>query len=706
MVMPQQKVSQIPSQMQMTNTSSASLMASEQFRSDTVAWVNKHFTDCKNNRLPYDNSWKVNIAFYLGKQYVQINPYTRSAELMPMSGGKRPRLVINLVRRAIRMELANLLSQKPSVSVIPASIDNRDYFAAQAGTSIWDNFYRTNKVSAHIRDAQWWTRLTGTGYLKVYWNPNSVDKLNNMKGDIVLQVVNPFDIYVPDITILDIEDQPYVIHTQLKPLDWLYFTYPDRADEISAEISKSSNTTSTENIVNNSIFSPGANSLVGNVNKSPMDQIFVKEVWIKPNQLRRFPKGGILTIVNDQLVDYWEGWPYEHGMYPFVKFDNINSGRYYTDSIINDLLAPQKSVNAIHNSILENVRWLASPRYVFQQGSLDPTKITTDPSQHIGYIPGFDKPDQLVPAQMPGYAAQELERLAQEIAHLSGDIGSSNNAVPPGVTAATAISYLQELGNSLYSSSASSIENGIEKLARMVLSLVRQYWTVPRMIRVSGPSAEFDIRTFQGSDLSANSDIVVEAGSALPSSKAARQAFILDMMKLGFIEPKQGLAILDVGGINKITEQLEVDSAQIQRENMRMSAITEEMLMQHQQLQQQMMMVNPQAFMDANGQPLQPPPMIPVNSWDDDLAHIQGHNNWRKSADFESASPVTKQIAEEHIKMHMQALIDKTLQGQQMVPNNPSVQGGQPAPPQQGNGNNNQFPNDGMSQSSQNGQIG
>jgi hypothetical protein len=63
----------------------------------------------------------------------------------------------------------------------------------------------------------------------------------------------------------------------------------------------------------------------------------------------------------------------------------------------------------------------------------------------------------------------------------------------------------------------------------------------------------------------------VESMSALPTSKAAKQAFVMDLFKLGIINPQDGLQVLDIGGIEKVIDTYLVDQRQAQRENLKMS---------------------------------------------------------------------------------------------------------------------------------------
>jgi hypothetical protein len=90
--------------------------------------------ECKRNRTQVEAQWNLNLAFYAGKQNV-------SSMISPLAGGRlsptkapywRSRAVFNHIRPLMRTELAKLTSQKPTVTVVPASNDDADIFAAEA----------------------------------------------------------------------------------------------------------------------------------------------------------------------------------------------------------------------------------------------------------------------------------------------------------------------------------------------------------------------------------------------------------------------------------------------------------------------------------------------------------------------------------------------------------------------------------------------
>jgi hypothetical protein len=297
------------------------------------------------------------------------------------------------------------------------------------------------------------------------------------------------------------------------------------------------------------------------------------------------------------------------------------------------------------------------------------------------YRPGFQAPVPIPLQEIPSYVIQELERIKTDMDEISGQHEVSRGQTPPGVTAATAISYLQEQDDSKLSHTFDAVEECLEKVAYMTLNYVHQYWDTPRMVKITGEDGSFDVMAFQGSELAGNTDIRVEAGSSLPTSKAAKQAFIMDLMKMGFIDPTKGLEVMEIGGINKIYEQVQVDVRQAQRENLKMAQATaelmqqneEEQLMQYVQspqgqsaIQQGLLMEGPNGdLLDATPtlQGMEPTPvalplLVPVNNWDDHRIHIERHNAYRKSQAFENLPPEAKSLFDQHVQGHVAAIME------------------------------------------------
>jgi hypothetical protein len=599
------------------------------------------FNQCQQDRMAQERQWYLNLAFYYGNQHVQFRQTqgTQFDLYTPKAPYYRVRMVVNQVRMIVRKEISRLTAQKPNAFVIPASTEDADVFAAQAGEQIWDSLSRTLKVNRVLRDAVFWQATCGVGYIKTYWDESKKDPDNpDQPGFISINNVSPFHIFVPDLMLSDIEDQPYIIHAQVKNNSWVQQAYGLDA--------------STEKFesVDDALY----NVMGINRNDRKKDQSIILEIWVKPGYLPELPNGGMFTLAGSQVVQGFDSWPYEHGQYPISKLDAVPTGKFYRSSVVEDLIPLQKELNRSRGQLIESKNRMSKPQLLAQKGAVDPKKITTEPGQVIQYEVGFDPPQPLPLQGLPSYVTEEINRLYTDLSDLSGQHEVSNGSTPPGVTAATAISFLQEQDESLIAGHYTSIEEAIEKVAGQTLTYVKMYWTEERTVKIVGIDGTFDAQTFKGADLRDNADIRVEAGSALPTSRAAKQAFIMDLMKMNFISPEEGLETMEVGGLNRIYDRIQVDKRQAQRENLKMRVITQQDMEQH---QQEFAMQNPEAVKDPNsGLNLVPPLLVPVHTYDNHELHIQVHNDYRKSQNFESADPVVKAIFEEHVKQHMEAV--------------------------------------------------
>lgn len=579
--------------------------AARKMHDDIVTWARQNYRAIRNARTVIERQWYLNMAFYFGKQNV-VPLKTGSSSVgggvgrlyTPPAPYWRSRPVINRIRPTVRHELATLTNNKPNASITPASAEDRDMFAAMAGEQIWENLYNEKKMKFIIRRAMWWTLICGNGFTKAYWDANLGKVVNpatgEKEGDMVFTSETPFHILVPDFREEELENQPFLIHAQTKSPDWVKANFKTALDGTNIN----PNTGEANDILEESFL-----NLTGTQSLAKQHSVLVMEVWIKPGGSAMFPEGAFFTLVGDKIVQGQQGLPYSHKKFPFAKFDHIPAGKFYSDSSIVDLIPLQKEFNRTRGQIIEAKNRMSKPQLIAPRGSVDAGKITSEPGQVIFFTPGFDPPKPLQLQSLPQYVLDEIDRIIVDWNDISGQHDVSRGQAPPGVTAATAISYLQERDQSNLSPTFDSLEEGIEKMARMALVYAHDFWTTDRLVKITGPDGSFDVMTFKGSDIGDNVDIRIEAGSALPVSKAAKQALIMDLMKMGFIDPKKGLEVMDMGGITQIYAQLQVDQKQAQRENLRMSKVTPEMMQEWQMTAMQTEMLSPDSQLAMQADP-------------------------------------------------------------------------------------------------------
>ncbi len=606
-----------------------------------MSWFNK----CKNERISQERQWYLNLAFYRGNQFVQFKGQGANTPFdlyTPPAPKWRVRITINQVRKIVRKEISRLTAQKPNAYVVPSTIEDADVFAAQAGEQIWESLWRRLKFNRILRQVVFWQANCGVGFIKTWWDEDKKDPDNPQQpGDICIESVSPFYIFVPDLMQEDLESQPYIIQAQVRSNSWIKQNYGIDSGDMALE----------------SVDDQLQQVMGTQRNQSKKEQSTILEIWVKPNYIPELPNGGMFIIAANQVVSGFDRWPYDHEQYPFAKVDGIPSGIFYPAAITEDLIPLQQELNRSRGQLIEAKNRMSKPQLMAEKGSVDAKRITTEPGLLIEYRIGSAPPQPLPLQNLPAYVTDEINRLYDDMADLSGQHEVSNGATPPGVTAATAISFLQEQDESLIAPHYSSLEEGIEKVAAQSLVLVKMYWTEERTVKVTSLEGNFDVQTFKGASLRSNTDIRVESGSALPTSRAAKQALIMDMMKMGFIPPEKGLELMEIGGLNRLYEQIQTDKRQAQRENLKMRSMTPELMKAHNEawlggldsaIQEKML--DPDSELK-----LTPPLVIPVHTYDNHAVHIEEHNRYRKSQAFEAADDTVKALFEEHVKQHIEA---------------------------------------------------
>ena len=604
------------SQMEPQQTTLSTLLGQDKSEEQLLNFVTTAYKQIKSRRSSTERQWYINLAFYFGRQYVAVQTVSTANNTfrlyVPPAPPWRVRLTINRIRPTVRKELASLFGQKPRFTVVPATTEDTDLVAARAGEQIFDWVYDSKHVYTATKQAGWWACNTGTGFIKTYWNPDSHDKLSDQKGDICIEAVTPFNIFVPDFRAVDIEQQPYVIHASTQTKDWVKQNWPSIKGDLPG---------TTEAILDDSYLN------ISGARKPSSEQILVLECWIKPRMLGILPKGGCITVVGGHIAQVVKEYPYKHGMYPFAKLENIPSGKFYGESMVTDLIPVQKEYNRTRSQIVESKNMMGKPKLLASRGSVDASKITSEPGQVVFYQPGYPAPVPLTMPELPGYIMEQVQQLENDINDLSG-IRDPGTSVPSG-TSATALSFLQEQDDAMLADTTDSLEAAIEKTGALVLSYANQYWDQPRRIKIIGTDGSFDASVLKGSDLNGNTDLRVESGSALPTSKAAKQAFIMDLIKLGAVPIDQALELLEIGGIEKVYDDYLADKHQAQRENLRL-----------------------QAWKQGDE-------VLKANEWDNHQVHITEHNRFRKSTTFEVLPVESKVLIQNHVMAHQAALINQ-----------------------------------------------
>jgi hypothetical protein len=632
--------------------------------SKLAAWVRSEHSKAKQARTQRQLQWYTNMAFFYGQQWVEQSGGQYPADLqgkliMPKKPYYSQRKTINRTRAFVRSELAQFLSAIPNATAVPATAEDEDVRAAYAAEQAWSSISEAQKLRYHYSRAMWWTVVTGTGFIKTWWDQDATDKVSGQQGNIRFGAVTPFHLFVPDLREQDIDDQPFIINAYTKPVSWCKQYFGDALNGHDLQPNSSSA---------NQIIEEGYLNL-GNINSSAPDSVIVYETWLKPGAHKLMPQGGVIISINDFIVSITrDGMPYHHGQYPFTKFEHIPTSTFYGDSPLVDLNPLQREYNTLRSQISEAGNRMAKPQLLAQKGSIVPSKITNEPGLVIEYKAGFAAPQPIQLSPLPSYYVDQQDRVLTDMEDIGGQHDVSRGKAPTGVTAGTAISFLQEADNSYRTPQFQNIEDGYSRIAQQTIENFVQFVDIRRKIKTIGADGSFDTLLLTGADVKNGTDIRIQPGSSVGISKAAQDARVMDMFGMGLIDQPLALRLLEVGGAQKILDILQVAERKAQRENIKMKMLNPmELQMQEQQfqMQAQMQQMAPQDPMAQPSQPQQMPPVVKVDNFDIHEKHIEVHNTFRMSQEYEALPEAIRKQFDLHVAQH-EAFLQQQQQQQMM----------------------------------------
>lgn len=677
---------------------------------------------CQEARINFERQWHENLCFYSGRQWIIFtkNPAGgfQLAE-QPAEDKWRVRHTANRILRVVRTEITKLSKEEPQWYCVPASTEEKDRLAAMAGDSISEYILRTKYFNQKRMEATFWAAICGTSFLKNYYDSEKLD-IDKLPGKIGFEAVPAFQLFVPNLQTVDIQDEPYVIHARTMDPEAVYQSF---GVELQPE------TTSSTILEARFLSSLGIKQ---NQNKETK-LCYIKENWVKP--CRDFPQGAMFVTSENKVIyiyqpakdpessqdqmqlpgmnvempkpssgngdvalpvsdnqesdgeaqifgpmsdlpgmmNYQHEYPYPHGRFPFAKIDHVPTGMFYAESVIKSLIPLQKEYNRTRSVMLENRNLAGKPQWGYITGSIDPKKFTSKPGLLLAVQLGFDFPKALDQPELPPSVTNELEVTVRDMDDAASQYEISKGRTPPGVEAASAIAYLQEENDTVMYHTVASLEAAVQETGVQVLANVHAFWPTDRIVSMTSKNQFMETRQFKKSDLNPIMDFRVEPGSMAPRSQAAKQAFIIELMKMGVIDPTKALKYLQMNETNKLYDEMMLDVRHSQRENVFMSQgqylykidpagqpepdpmTGMPMGPAYRQTEQRDPMTG-EPMVDPNtGMPMMY--KVTINPFDNHEAHIQEHQAYQKTQEFEMLPPEVQAIIQAHVDEHKQEIM-------------------------------------------------
>lgn len=281
----------------------------------------------------------------------------------------------------------------------------------------------------------------------------------------------------------------------------------------------------------------------------PEDMVMVHYFWHKPTKY--LPNGAKIIYCSNAILE-WIDFPYKHGILPYVEDKDIEvPDDFWGRPFLVNLEQLSKMYDLIQSSIARNQGVASAPKMVFPEGSIDLKKANNE----WGALP-FKGPvaPQILQHNYVNKGEFELQdRLEDKMRKFSSLMEISEGKVPSGVTAYSAIRYLDEQEYQRASNTIAKRKERILQIYRQVIGLMAQYYTPEdgRTVRILGKNNEYLIKSFKDFNFSKIYDVKIENISSLSNTRTGRIADIIDLNAANQKDPlfgkKEMVGLLDLG---------------------------------------------------------------------------------------------------------------------------------------------------------------
>ncbi len=415
-----------------------------------------------------------------------------------------------------------------------------------------------------------WSKLKhGVSAYGVFWNP----ALESGVGDIDIRRVDILNLFW-EPGVRDIQESPNLFLVGLEDTDALMARYPHLRERRAAMRE------------DGSPFTPElGGSYLGRGGEGMGDKTAVVDWYYK----RTLPTGKTVLhfakLAGDVLLYASEndpalatrGW-YDHGLYPVVLDvlypEEGTPAGYGLIAVGRD---PQGYIDELDGHILEYANHASRVRYWAKRSLGINERAFLDPDRRIIEVEGDideEKLRQITLSPMDGMLCDIRRMKIDELKETTGNRDVSQGSTAGGVTAASAITALQEAGNKGSRDMIAGSHRAYVQVMQQVIELLRQFYDGVRCFRITGRPDGYRYLRYDNSGLQDRAvgvdgegqplyrhpvfDIEVRAEREQPLERSERNELMLALFSAGFFDPDRrtaaecALAGMDFEGIDAL----------------------------------------------------------------------------------------------------------------------------------------------------------
>lgn len=546
----------------------------------------KILRNAKKARSAYDSKWLWYYRMFRGDQWQEKRPSYRHSE------------VVNLIFQTIQANSPLLTDGNPRVNFLPTEPQDREFaeIVDELFVSDWDKFNWIMEISEMVLDGY----IAGTGVAFVGYDEEALNGI----GATVFETKEPLYCY-PDPDAKDPDKATHFVYAEPKPTAWIKARYPDKAEFIKPDCDsfvKQQKAVNQDMTLRHPLDGhikvdwEAKPDGTGKEDFALYVEIFMTPEFIKPDgqmdtetvedngekvMKLKYPRGRKLCFVGNVLLADTE-MPFEDLKVPFVTWKNYADPRsFWGISETEQLAGPQQTFNKIVSFALDVLTLMGNPIWVIDSAAgIDTDNMYNRPGMIVEKNPGTEvRREEGV--QLQPFVLQLIDRLKTWFDDIGGSQDITRGVTNQGVSAASAIEQLQSAAQTRTRLKMRNLDCTFEQIGSRYLSRVLQFYSVPRVARVTGKDGaqkyfKFEITEQQNGkyarvsrydqnrlqwepskDVSARKlDIKATTGSSLPFAKAQNEQRLFNLFDRQVIDGEELLKGIDYPNAEAVIERM------------------------------------------------------------------------------------------------------------------------------------------------------
>lgn len=485
--------------------------------------------------------------------------------------GERPEPTSAWLFNSLTGKHADIMDNYPQPNVLPR--ERADEQDAKTLSSILPVIFERNEYEDTYSDAGWYKLKHGVAAKGVFWDKELDDGL----GDIAIRNIDMLNIFW-EPGIRDIQASRNLFIVDLRDNDLLEEEYPQLKGKTGGM------TLDVKQYVYDDTVDVSQKSVV-------VDWYYKKNAGLGKTVLHycKFC-GNTVLYASENDPEYAERGFYDHGKYPVV-FDTLfpMEGTPVGFGYIAVMRSPQLYIDKLSQIILENSMMATRTRFFAKKNVGINKDQFLNWDEPIVDVEGDISEERLRQIEVEPVSSQVLsvyQMKIDELKETSSNRDVSQGSTGSGVTAAAAISALQEAGNKTSRDMINASFRSFTQECYLAIELIRQFYDEKRSFRITGDTGKYEYIQYNNANLQGQPiapvypgqenemgyteatrkpvfDIVIKPEKRSAYSKLSQNELAIQLYQLGFFNPQlaeqsmTALELMDFDGKEKVKDRVQ-----------------------------------------------------------------------------------------------------------------------------------------------------